>query len=89
MELFIEINAYHWFALGLVLFAAEALGAAGFLLGAAAAAIVIGVLSLFAPDLDIAAQFSLYALVALVARRGTIVLEEAFGQLDPSGDAPP
>ena len=29
------------------------------------------------------------ALVALVARRGTIVLEEAFGQLDPSGDAPP
>jgi membrane protein implicated in regulation of membrane protease activity len=67
MELLIEINAYHWFALGLVLFAAEALGAAGFLLGAAAAAIVIGVLSLFAPDLAIAAQFSLYALVALVA----------------------
>lgn len=67
MDWLIEINAYHWFALGLVLFAAEALGAAGFLLGAAAAAIAIGVLSLFIPGLAVAAQLSLYALVALVA----------------------
>ena len=29
------------------------------------------------------------ALVTLVARRGTIVLDEAFGQLDPSRDDPP
>ncbi len=45
MEWLTEINAYHWLALGLILFAAEALGAAGFLLGTAAAALVVGLLA--------------------------------------------
>ncbi len=43
------------------------MGAAGFLLGAAAAAVAIGVLALFVPALAVATQFSLYAVVALVA----------------------
>jgi membrane protein implicated in regulation of membrane protease activity len=67
MEWLIELNAYHWLGLGLILFAAEALGAAGFLLGAAAAAIALGILTLAVPDLTGATQLSLYALVALVA----------------------
>ena len=67
METFIEINAYHWLALGLILFAAEALGVAGFLLGAAAAALVIGLLTLLVPELGLAAQLSLYAGVAITA----------------------
>ena len=56
MEWLTEINAYHWIALGLILFAAEALGAAGFLLGTAAAALVVGLLSLVMPGLAIVAS---------------------------------
>jgi membrane protein implicated in regulation of membrane protease activity len=67
MELTFEINPYHWLALGLILFAAEALGAAGFLLGAAAAALVIGLITFVFPDLGLATQFVLYALVAVMA----------------------
>jgi membrane protein implicated in regulation of membrane protease activity len=62
-----EINAYHWLALGLILFAAEALGAAGFLLGAGAAALVIGLLTLLVPELGLTLQLSLYAGVAITA----------------------
>ena len=67
MEWLIEINAYHWIALGLILFAAEALGAAGFLLGTAAAALVVGLLSLMVPGLGIAAEFALFAVIAVAA----------------------
>ena len=77
MEWFIDINAYHWFALGLLLFAAEALGAAGFLLGAAAAALVLGFLTLFVPEMAISAQLGLYAIVALTA---TALYLKAFRQ---------
>jgi membrane protein implicated in regulation of membrane protease activity len=67
VELTFEINAYHWLALGLILFAAEALGAAGFLLGAAAAALVIGLVTFMFPELGLATQFVLYAIVAITA----------------------
>ncbi|TNF86078.1 MAG: NfeD family protein [Gammaproteobacteria bacterium] len=67
MEWLTEINAYHWLALGLILFAAEALGAAGFLLGTAAAALVVGLLSLVMPGLGVATEFALFAIIAMVA----------------------
>ncbi len=67
MEWLTEINGYHWLALGLLLFAAEALGAAGFLLGTAAAALVVGLLSLLLPGLGIAAELTLFAITAVVA----------------------
>lgn len=67
MEWLTEINAYHWIALGLILFAAEALGAAGFLLGSAVAALVVGLLSLVMPGLGIAAEFALFAVIAVIA----------------------
>jgi membrane protein implicated in regulation of membrane protease activity len=67
MEWLTEINAYHWLALGLLLFAAEALGAAGFLLGTAAAALVVGILALMLPGLGIAAELALFAIIAIVA----------------------
>jgi len=67
MEWLTEINAYHWIALGLILFAAEALGAAGFLLGTAAAALVVGLLALVMPELGIATEFALFAVIAVVA----------------------
>jgi len=67
MEWLTEINAYHWLALGLILFAAEALGAAGFLLGTAAAALVVGLLALVMPGLGVATEFVLFAIIAIVA----------------------
>lgn len=67
MEWIADINASHWFALGLILFAAEALGAAGFLLGAAAGALVLGLLTLVVPELPLAGQFGIYAVVSITA----------------------
>lgn len=67
MEWIAEINATHWFALGLILFAAEALGAAGFLLGAAAGALVLGLLTLVIPELSLAGQFGIYGVVSITA----------------------
>ncbi len=67
MEWLTDINAYHWIALGLILFAAEALGAAGFLLGTAAAALVVGILALSLPGLGIAAELTLFAVIAIAA----------------------
>ncbi|MEM8768269.1 MAG: NfeD family protein [Pseudomonadota bacterium] len=67
MEWLTEISGYHWLALGILLFAAEALGAGGFLLGTAAAALVVGLLSLLLPGLGIAAELTLFAVTAVVA----------------------
>ncbi len=67
MEWLSEINAYHWIALGLILFGAEALGAAGFLLGTAAAALVVGLLALVMPQLGVATEFALFAVIAVIA----------------------
>ena len=62
MEYFTDINAYHWFVLGLLLLCAEALGAAGFLLGAAVAALSTGVVAWVAPNLGFGAQVGIFAL---------------------------
>lgn len=67
MEYFIEINAHHWFVLGLLLLCAEALGAAGFLLGAAVAALSTGVIAWVAGDLGFGAQVGIFALGTGVA----------------------
>jgi len=67
MDWLTEINAYHWIALGLVLLAAEALGAAGFLLGTAAAALVVGLLALVAPGLGLPLELALFAALSVLA----------------------
>ena len=75
MDTILAVNAFHWLALGLLLLAAEALGAAGFLLGAAAAAFSVGLVMLFVPALGLAAQLGLFALAALL---GTLVYLKVF-----------
>ncbi len=67
MEWMIDINAYHWLALGLLLAAAEALGAAGFLLGTAAAALVVGLVTLAVPGLGLPLSLTLFAGLSIVA----------------------
>ncbi|MFQ3170309.1 MAG: hypothetical protein ACI9DG_000321 [Oleispira sp.] len=46
---FEQLSQWHWFIFGLLLLAGEALGAAGFLLGTAAAALLTGVIVSLAP----------------------------------------
>ncbi len=67
MEILSTLTPYHWIALGLILLCAEMLGAAGFLIGAAVAAIAMGVLTALVGDLSATVQFSLYAAAAITA----------------------
>jgi len=67
MDLFTSITPYHWFALGLLLLTAEMLGAAGFLLGAAAAALGMGALVWMSPDMAASTQIMIYSVVAVAA----------------------
>ena len=52
MDFFTSLTPYHWIALGLLLLVAEMLGASGFLLGAAVAALAMGAVTWIAPELD-------------------------------------
>lgn len=65
MELFQDIQAWHWLVLGLVLLGAEALGASGFLLGAGAAAIVQAIIGVVFPEISGQLQFISFAIFAI------------------------
>lgn len=75
MELFTNITAYHWIALGLILLTAEMLGASGFLLGAAGAAFGMGAILWVMTDMATPVQFVLYAVGATIL---TIVYFQLF-----------
>ncbi len=57
---------WHWFSLTVVLLIGEALGAAGFLLGAALAALLVGVLLIVSPEFSWQTQLFLFATFAVV-----------------------
>ena len=67
MSAIMELSGYHWLILGMLLLAAEALGAAGFLIGAAVAALATGIAVLLAPELATGLQLALFAVGALLA----------------------
>ena len=67
MSAIIELSGYHWLILGMLLLAAEALGAAGFLIGAAVAALATGIAVLLAPELATGLQLALFAIAALLS----------------------
>ena len=67
MELFSQLTPYHWIALGLLLLVAEMLGASGFLLGAAVAALAMGAVTWIAPELSTVWQLTIYAFAAVAA----------------------
>ncbi|MDP6968184.1 MAG: NfeD family protein [Gammaproteobacteria bacterium] len=66
MEFFTELNHWHWLILVLLLLAGEAMGAAGFLLGAAGAAATLVVLNLINNDLSWQTQISVFGAVAVI-----------------------
>ncbi len=86
MELLTEITAFHWIALGLILLGAEALGAAGFLLGAAVAAFANAVVVWLVPDLSLGMQLGVFAIGALVA---TFVYFQLFRDAQQQDGTPP
>lgn len=67
MSALIELSGYHWLVLGMLLLVAEVLGTAGFLLGAAIAALATGIAVLIAPELATGLQLALFAIAALLA----------------------
>lgn len=70
-----------WLTVAIVLFIAEVLGAAGFLVGAAVAALALAALTYFVADLGLAAQIFTYAVVAVIA---TLVYFRFFRATEPS-----
>ncbi|MEM7097470.1 MAG: NfeD family protein [Pseudomonadota bacterium] len=67
MDMLTTITPYHWFALGLLMLTAEMLGTSGFLIGAAVAALGMGIVVLLAPELTVGWQVLLYVISGLVA----------------------
>ena len=65
MEFFTEITHWHWLILVLLLLAGEAMGASGFLLGAAGAAGILVVLNLINDNLTWQIQISIFGAVAV------------------------
>ena len=65
MEFLTSLQPWHWIILSLGLFGAEALGASGFLIGAAVAALGIGVLTLAVSGLGWELQATLFAVAAV------------------------
>lgn len=66
IEFFEAMQFWHWIILAIVLIAGEALGAAGFLLGAVMAALEVALISYIWPDLTWQQQLSLFAVLALL-----------------------
>lgn len=73
-----------WLAVGIVLLIAEVLGAAGFLIGAAAAALVLALLTFLVGDIGFALQLAIYAFVAVFA---TLVYFKFFRKTDPKNES--
>lgn len=65
MEFFTELTYWHWLILVLLLLGGEAMGASGFLLGAAGAAATLVVLNLINDDLSWQMQFSVFSVVTV------------------------
>ena len=85
MEFFAELTWVHWFALGFILLALEALGASGFLIGAAVAALAQAVLVAVVPELSFVTQLVIYAAAAVVA---TVLYLQVFRDMQRHDNAP-
>ena len=66
MEFFQQIEVWHWLILALLLLGGEVLGAAGFMLGAVAAALTMSLLLWLDVDLSWQQQISIFAALSLV-----------------------
>ncbi|WP_281645756.1 NfeD family protein [Parendozoicomonas sp. Alg238-R29] len=74
MELFTELQPWHWVVLCFLLLGLEALGAGGFLLGAAVAAILQALILWLLPDMSWAWQFGCFGVATIIFTLGWWVL---------------
>lgn len=81
----IDNAGWYWLSFGLLLIAGEALGAAGFLLGAAVAALMVGALVLLMPSMDWHEQVLGFALLAAFL---TVVYWKRFRRFNEKTDKP-
>ena len=81
MEIGLSWTPAIWLALAILLFIAEVLGASGFLIGAAMAAVALSVLTFFIADLGVGMQIGIYAVLAIA---GTLIYYRFFRETDPS-----
>lgn len=81
----IDNIGWYWLSFGLVLIAGEALGAAGFLLGAAVAALLVGGVVLLVPTMDWHEQVSGFALLSVFF---TVVYWKRFRRFNEQTDKP-
>ncbi|MDT8403656.1 NfeD family protein [Sulfuriflexus sp.] len=67
MELFAELNAWHWGIIAVVLIIFEIFAPGAFLLWLGIAAAVISILMIFMPNLGWEAQFVIFAIVSVLS----------------------
>jgi len=67
MELFAELNAWHWGIMAVVLIILEIFAPGAFLLWLGIAAAVISILMIFMPNLGWEAQFVIFAIVSVLS----------------------
>ena len=85
IELIQQLEAWHWFTLGVVLLVAEIFGAGGYLLGLAIAAFFSAATLVLAPKLGWQWQLMLYAVFSAVA---TLVYFKRFRRFNEQTDKP-
>lgn len=85
MEFIESLQPWHWIILSLVLFSAEALGASGFLIGAAVAALLEGLVLFFLPELSWEIQLGIFAVSAIAF---TIIYWRYFREYNQATDQP-
>ncbi len=85
MDFFSQLGVWHWLIIAMLLLGAEALGAGGFLIGAAFAAIIMTVLSLAVDVLSWQLQITLFAVMALVF---SIIYSQRFRKFNATTDQP-
>ncbi len=85
MGLLDSLQPWHWLILSLVLFALEALGASGFLIGAGIASALMAVILWLVPSLDWGVQLMLFGIGALVM---TVAWWKVFRRYNEQTDHP-
>ncbi|MBY6187894.1 NfeD family protein [Marinobacter hydrocarbonoclasticus] len=80
-----SLQAWHWLVLGLVLLGLEALGSGGFLLGAAAAGILLSLLLWIWPELSWSSQLMIFAVSAVVF---TVIYWRGFRRFNQASEQP-
>ncbi|MBY5994049.1 NfeD family protein [Ferrimonas balearica] len=79
------LEAWHWLVLGLVLLGLEALGTGGFLLGAAAAGLMLSLLLWIWPEMAWSAQLILFALATVIF---TVIYWRGFRRVNQRTEQP-